>query len=66
MGCSCYGNNGYNQLYGWNPCNFLDVGGKANAETVAKGFEIILIQCKGYFCNIFGGIVRCDRIAMVS
>ncbi len=47
------------------PANFLDVGGSANAETVAKGFEIILKnpKVKAIFVNIFGGIVRCDRIA---
>ena len=50
---------------GGTPANFLDVGGKANAETVAKGFEIILKnpKVKAIFVNIFGGIVRCDRIA---
>jgi succinyl-CoA synthetase beta subunit len=50
---------------GGTPANFLDVGGKANAETVAKGFEIILRNpnVKAIFVNIFGGIVRCDRIA---
>ncbi|MEA1987070.1 MAG: ADP-forming succinate--CoA ligase subunit beta, partial [Candidatus Marinimicrobia bacterium] len=50
---------------GGEPANFLDVGGKANAETVAKGFEIILKDknVKSIFINIFGGIVRCDRIA---
>ncbi len=50
---------------GGTPANFLDVGGSANAETVAKGFEIILKnpQVKAIFVNIFGGIVRCDRIA---
>jgi len=47
------------------PANFLDVGGGANATTVAKGFEIILKDpnVKSIFVNIFGGIVRCDRIA---
>lgn len=47
------------------PANFLDVGGSANANTVAKGFEIILKDpnVKSIFVNIFGGIVRCDRIA---
>lgn len=47
------------------PANFLDVGGSANAQTVAKGFEIILKDpnVKSIFVNIFGGIVRCDRIA---
>ena len=50
---------------GGSPANFLDVGGKANAMTVAKGFEIILknTNVKAIFVNIFGGIVRCDRIA---
>ncbi len=50
---------------GGTPANFLDVGGTANAETVAKGFEIILKNpnVKAIFVNIFGGIVRCDRIA---
>ena len=47
------------------PANFLDVGGKASANTVAKGFEIILKDpnVKAILVNIFGGIVRCDRIA---
>ncbi len=50
---------------GGQPANFLDVGGTANAETVAKGFEIILADpnVKAIFVNIFGGIVRCDRVA---
>ncbi|MDA3886470.1 MAG: ADP-forming succinate--CoA ligase subunit beta [Candidatus Delongbacteria bacterium] len=50
---------------GGNPANFLDVGGAASASTVAKGFEIILKDqnVKAIFVNIFGGIVRCDRIA---
>ncbi len=50
---------------GGTPANFLDVGGKANAQTVAKGFEIILRnpKVKAILVNIFGGIVRCDRIA---
>jgi succinyl-CoA synthetase beta subunit len=53
------------RLEGGAPANFLDVGGGANAATVAKGFEIILLdRCvKVIFVNIFGGIVRCDRIA---
>ena len=53
------------KLSGGEPANFLDVGGAANAETVAKGFEIILKDknVKAIFVNIFGGIVRCDRIA---
>ncbi|EAL7329788.1 ADP-forming succinate--CoA ligase subunit beta [Campylobacter coli] len=50
---------------GAKPANFLDVGGGASAETVAKAFEIILRDknIKVIFINIFGGIVRCDRIA---
>jgi len=50
---------------GGTPANFLDVGGAASAKTVAKGFEIILRDpnVKSIFVNIFGGIVRCDRIA---
>ena len=50
---------------GGTPANFLDVGGTASAQTVAKGFEIILKNpnVKAIFVNIFGGIVRCDRIA---
>lgn len=50
---------------GGNVANFLDVGGGANSKTVAKGFEIILRNknIKSIFVNIFGGIVRCDRIA---
>lgn len=50
---------------GGKPANFLDVGGNANPETVSKGFEIILRNknIKAIFINIFGGIVRCDRIA---
>lgn len=50
---------------GGKPANFLDVGGSANAEAVSKGFEIILKNknVKAIFINIFGGIVRCDRIA---
>ncbi|HED0791420.1 TPA: ADP-forming succinate--CoA ligase subunit beta [Campylobacter jejuni] len=50
---------------GAKPANFLDVGGGASPETVAKAFEIILRDknVKIIFINIFGGIVRCDRIA---
>lgn len=50
---------------GGEPANFLDVGGGASAETVAKGFEIILRDknVKAIFVNIFGGIVRCERVA---
>ncbi|MCF7911624.1 MAG: ADP-forming succinate--CoA ligase subunit beta [Candidatus Cloacimonetes bacterium] len=50
---------------GGEPANFLDVGGNASAETVARGFELILRDknVKAILVNIFGGIVRCDRIA---
>lgn len=50
---------------GGSPANFLDVGGGASALSVAKGFEIILKDpsVKSIFVNIFGGIVRCDRVA---
>lgn len=50
---------------GGEPANFLDVGGGASTETVAKGFEIILRDknVKAIFVNIFGGIVRCERVA---
>jgi succinyl-CoA synthetase beta subunit len=52
-------------LFGGKPANFLDVGGVANAETVAHGFKIILSDpnVKSILINIFGGIVRCDRVA---
>jgi succinyl-CoA synthetase beta subunit len=50
---------------GAEPANFLDVGGGANVETVTNGFKIILgdPNVKAIFVNIFGGIVRCDRVA---
>ncbi len=50
---------------GGSPANFLDVGGTANAETVEAGFRIILKEpnVKAILLNIFGGIVRCDRVA---
>lgn len=53
------------KLYGSKPANFLDVGGVANAETVANGFKLILSDpnVKSILINIFGGIVRCDRVA---
>jgi len=53
------------KLAGGDPANFLDVGGGANAETVAAGFRIILgdPHVKAILINIFGGIVRCDRVA---
>ncbi len=53
------------KLSGGEPANFLDVGGTANAETVEAGFRIILKDpaVKAILINIFGGIVRCDRVA---
>jgi succinyl-CoA synthetase beta subunit len=53
------------KLSGGNPANFLDVGGTADAERVKKGLRIILDDpnIKGILINIFGGIVRCDRVA---
>jgi succinyl-CoA synthetase beta subunit len=53
------------KLAGGNPANFLDVGGTANAERVEQAFRIILKEegVKAILVNIFGGIVRCDRVA---
>jgi succinyl-CoA synthetase beta subunit len=53
------------KLSGGEPANFLDVGGGANAQTVEAGFRIILKDpnVKAILINIFGGIVRCDRVA---
>jgi len=53
------------KLAGGNPANFLDVGGGANKDTVANGFKIIMKDpnVKAILVNIFGGIVRCDRVA---
>ena len=53
------------KLKGGDPANFLDVGGVANPETVANGFKIILSDpnVRSILINIFGGIVRCDRVA---
>ena len=53
------------KLSGGEPANFLDVGGTANAETVEAGFRIIMSDpnVKAILINIFGGIVRCDRVA---
>jgi succinyl-CoA synthetase beta subunit len=53
------------QLSGGSPANFLDVGGTASAERVAQAFHIILEDphVKAILVNIFGGIVRCDRVA---
>jgi len=53
------------KLAGGEPANFLDVGGEATPETIAKGFEIITRdpKVKAMFINIFGGIVRCDKVA---
>jgi succinyl-CoA synthetase beta subunit len=53
------------KLSGGDPANFLDVGGGANAQTVEAGFRIILKDpnVKAILLNVFGGIVRCDRVA---
>ena len=53
------------KLKGGDPANFLDVGGGANVDTVKNGFKIILSDknVKAVLINIFGGIVRCDRVA---
>jgi succinyl-CoA synthetase beta subunit len=53
------------KLFGGEPANFLDVGGNASVETVKNGFRIILSDknVKAILINIFGGIVRCDRVA---
>ena len=53
------------KISGGDPANFLDVGGAANAETIKSGFKIILDDknVKAILINIFGGIVRCDRVA---
>ena len=53
------------KLSGGAPANFLDAGGNANATTVEAGFRIILKDpaVKAILINIFGGIVRCDRVA---
>ena len=53
------------KLCGGEPANFLDVGGGASAETVEKGFRILMADknVKAVLINIFGGIVRCDRVA---
>jgi succinyl-CoA synthetase beta subunit len=53
------------KLAGGEPANFLDVGGGASKETVSNGFKIILSDknVKAILINIFGGIVRCDRVA---
>jgi succinyl-CoA synthetase beta subunit len=53
------------KLAGGEPANFLDVGGGASAQTVESGFKIILADphVKAVLINIFGGIVRCDRVA---
>jgi len=53
------------KIAGGEPANFLDVGGGANPETVEAGFRIILKDpnVQTILVNIFGGIVRCDRVA---
>jgi len=53
------------KIYGGEPANFLDVGGAASAERVENAFRILLSDpnVKAVLVNIFGGIVRCDRVA---
>ena len=53
------------KLAGGEPANFLDVGGGASVETIENGFRILLSdpKVKAILINIFGGIVRCDRVA---
>jgi succinyl-CoA synthetase beta subunit len=53
------------QLAGGKPANFLDVGGGANAERIANAFRIMMSDpnVEAVLINIFGGIVRCDRVA---
>jgi succinyl-CoA synthetase beta subunit len=53
------------QLAGGRPANFLDVGGSASPKTVEEGFKIIMSDknVKAILVNVFGGIVRCDRVA---
>jgi succinyl-CoA synthetase beta subunit len=71
VGCMVNGAGLGNGYYGYDsaerrqPANFLDVGGSANAQTVEAGFKIILKDpnVKAILINIFGGIVRCDRVA---
>ena len=54
------------KLYGGNPANFLDVGGGASKEKVSAAFKMILSDknVKGILINIFGGIMRCDVLAL--
>jgi succinyl-CoA synthetase beta subunit len=53
------------QLSGGKPANFLDVGGGANVERIANAFKIMISDpnVKAVLINIFGGIVRCDKVA---
>jgi succinyl-CoA synthetase beta subunit len=53
------------KLAGGEPANFLDVGGTADSDRVEKAFRLILLDTnvKAILVNIFGGIVRCDRVA---
>ena len=54
------------KLYGGSPANFLDIGGGAQADTVAAALRIILAddRAKAVLINIFGGITRCDEVAL--
>ena len=53
------------EKYGTKPANFLDIGGGASAEVMAKGLDVILTdpQVKSCFVNVFGGITACDAVA---
>lgn len=53
------------EKYGTKPANFLDIGGGASAEVMAKGLDVILTdpQVKSCFVNVFGGITACDEVA---
>ena len=64
-GWSGYGNNDLIKQAGGEPANFLDVGGTADAKRVEEAFRLILKDenVKAILVNIFGGIVRCDRVA---
>ena len=54
------------KLYGGEPANFLDIGGGANKESITTAFGIILEDpnVEGILVNIFGGIIRCDMVAV--
>jgi succinyl-CoA synthetase beta subunit len=62
---ACHGDHGYDKIEWWRACKLPGCGGTANAQTVEAGFKIILkdANVKAILINIFGGIVRCDRVA---